>query len=110
MTNPVAIRAAGSISAGRNVSVRLGAAEPSKDVRAGLVSHLRQLIDSHETGTAKVLGLEERLGKIRDQFQDRMIAQEQRITEMDRALQEKEKLLNESRKPKPQTGASTQFS
>ena len=39
-----------------------------------------------------------------------MIAQEQRITEMDRALQEKGKLLNESRKPKPQTGASTQFS
>lgn len=109
-------------------SVRLGAAEPdlAKDARAGLVPHLRQLmreklfqwlsnqrsqlIDSHETGTAKVLGLEERLGKIRDQFQDRMIAQEQRIAEMDRELQEKEKLLNESRKPKPQNGDSTKFS
>jgi septal ring factor EnvC (AmiA/AmiB activator) len=69
-----------------------------------------QLIDSHETGTAQVLGLEERLGKIRDQFQDRMIAQEQRIAEMDRELQEKEKLLNESRKAKPQNGDSTKFS
>lgn len=109
-------------------SVRLGTPEPepSKDVRAGLVPHLRQLmreklfqwlsnqrsqlIDSHEAGTAKVLGLEERLGKIRDQFQDRMIAQEQRIAEMDRELQEKEKLLNESRRPKPQNGDSTKFS
>lgn len=109
-------------------SVRLGTPEsgPSKDVRAGLVPHLRQLmreklflwlsnqrsqlIDSHETGTAQVLGLEERLGKIRDQFQDRMIAQEQRIAEMDRELQEKEKLLNESRKAKPQNGDSTKFS
>jgi len=108
-------------------SVRLGAAEPAKDVRAGLVPHLRQLmreklfqwlsnqrsqlIDSHETGTAKVLGLEERLGKIRDQFQDRLIAQEQRISEMDRALQEKEKLLNESKKARhQQNGDSASFS
>jgi hypothetical protein len=108
-------------------SVRLGTSQPesSKDARAGLVPHLRQLmreklfqwlsnqrsqlIDSHEAGTAKVLGLEERLGKIRDQFQDRMIAQEQRIAEMDRELQEKEKLLNESRKPKPESGDPTQF-
>ena len=50
------------------------------------------------------------LRKIRDQFQDRMIAQEQRIAEMDRELQEKEKLLNESRKAKPQNGDSTKFS
>lgn len=109
-------------------SVRLGTCEPelAKDARSGLVPHLRQLmreklfqwlsnqrsqlIDSHETGTAKVLGLEERLGKIRDQFQDRLIAQEQLIAEMDRELHEKEKLLDESRKPKPQSGDSTKFS
>ena len=110
-------------------SVRLGAVEPDlvKNSRAGLVPHLRQLmreklfqwlsnqrsqlIDSHEAGTAKVLGLEERLGKIRDQFQDRLIAQEQRISEMDRALQEKEKLLNESKKARQQqNGDSDQFS
>ena len=89
---------------------RICASSCERSFSSGLSIQRSQLIDSHETGTAKVLGLEERLGKIRDQFQDRMIAQEQRITEMDRALQEKGKLLNESRKPKPQTGDSTQFS
>ncbi len=109
-------------------SVRLGAPESgsAKEARAGLMPHLRQLmreklflwlsnqrsqlLDSHENGTAKVLGLEERLGKIKDQFQDRLIAQEQRIAEMDRELREKEKLLNESRPPKSQSGESPKFS
>ena len=109
-------------------SVRLGAPESgsAKEARAGLMPHLRQLmreklflwlsnqrsqlIDSHENGTAKVLGLEERLGKIKDQFQDRLIAQEQRIAEMDRELREKEKLLNESKTPKSQSGDSPKFS
>ena len=106
-------------------SVRLGTPEPEpvKDVRGGVVPHLRQLmrerlflwlsnqrrhlIDSHETGTAQVLGLEERLEKIRDQFQDRIITQEQRIAQMDRELKEKERLLNGLPKSNSQNGDST---
>ena len=46
----------------------------------------------------RVKRLEERLGKIRDQFQDKLVAQEQRIAEMDRELREKERLLKQSQK------------
>jgi hypothetical protein len=90
-------------------------AEPADPVRAGLLPLLRrlmreklflwlshqrrQLLDSHETGTAKVLGLEERLEKIQDQFQGRLIAQEERIAELDKELQAKERIINESHKP-----------
>lgn len=111
-------------------SVRLNSPEPGphpqKDARAALVPHLRQLmreklfqwlsnqrsqlLDSHENGTAQVLGLEERLGKIRDQFQDKLIAQEQRIAEMDRELKEKEKQLNQPQKPETQGGPSKPLS
>ena len=106
-------------------SVQLGAtpARPDTDAHAGVVPHLRQLmreklfrwlsnqrtqlIDSHEAGTEKVLGLEERLGKLRDQFQDRLVEQEQRITRMNRELEEKERLLKESKKTNVQDGDST---
>lgn len=107
-------------------SVRLNSAEsepkPQNDPKAALVPHLRQLmreklfqwlsnqrsqlLDSHENGTAQVRGLEERLGKIRDQFQDKLVAQEQRIAEMDRALREKERLLKQSQKTETQDGQS----
>jgi hypothetical protein len=91
--------------------VQVRVPNPPDPVRAGLMPHLRrlmreklflwlshqrrQLIDSHETGTMQVLGLEERLEKIKDQFQDRLIAQEERIAELDRELQEKERILRE---------------
>lgn len=107
-------------------SVRMNSAEPEqppqKDPKAALVPHLRQLmreklfqwlsnqrtqlLDSHENGTAQVRGLEERLGKIRDQFQDKLVAQEQRIAEMDRALREKERLLKQSQKTETQSDQS----
>lgn len=111
-------------------SVRLNSPEPqpepAKDPKAAVVPHLRQLmreklfqwlsnqrtqlLDSHENGTAQVRGLEERLGKIRDQFQDKLVAQEQRIAEMDRELKEKERLLNQSPKPQPQSDSSKPLS
>jgi hypothetical protein len=86
-------------------------AHPEDALRAGLMSHFRrlmreklfywlnrqrtQLIESHETGTKKVLGLEERLEKIQDQFQDRLVAQEERIAELNRELQAKERAARE---------------
>lgn len=103
-------------SAWQTPSVRLNPPEPqaAKDPRATVVPHLRQLmreklfqwlsnqrsqlLESQENGTAQVLGLEERLGKIRDQFQDKLVAQEQRIAEMDRALKEKERQLKRTQK------------
>ncbi|MBK8001201.1 MAG: hypothetical protein IPK15_21435 [Verrucomicrobia bacterium] len=110
-------------SAWQTPSVRLNSTEsepkPQNDPKAALVPHLRQLmreklfqwlsnqrsqlLDSHENGTAQVRGLEERLGKIRDQFQDKLVAQEQRIAEMDRELREKERLLKQSPKIESQS-------
>ena len=97
-------------------SVRIETGTEADETRAGLMPHLKrlmreklfvwlshqrtQLIDSHETGTQKVLGLEERLEKIQDQFQDRLIEQQQRIAELDKELQAKEKLISENLKEK----------
>lgn len=77
--------------------------------RAGLMPHLSrlmreklfvwlssqrsQLLDSHETGTKQVLSLEERLERIQGQFQQRLIAQEGRITELEKDVQAKEKII-----------------
>jgi hypothetical protein len=95
--------------------VRVERTGPADPIRAGLIPLLRrlmreklflwlshqrrQLLDSHETGTAQVLGLEERLERIKDRFQDRLVAQEERIAELDKELQAKERLINESLKP-----------
>jgi hypothetical protein len=97
-----------------------GNQEHADPVRAGLLAHLRrlmreklfvwlshqrsQLIDSHETGTRQVLGLEERLEKIKEQFQDRLISQEERIAEMDKELQAKEKLIRDTMKVQDRQG------
>lgn len=72
-----------------------------------LTNQRQTLLDSQEAGTAQVLGLEERLDKLRGQFQDRLVQQEQRIADMDRELREKERLLNENRKPDASGGDST---
>jgi hypothetical protein len=93
----------------RDPRVDFGNQEHGDPVRAGVLAHLRHLmreklfvwlskerthlIDSHETGTRQVLGLEERLEKIKEQFQDRLISQEERIAELDRELQAKDKVI-----------------
>ena len=105
-------------NASRRPPVRVDRTEPADPIRAGLLPLLhrlmreklflwlthqrKQLIDSHDTGTAQVLGLEERLGRIKDQFQDRLIAQEERIAELDKELQTKERLLDQSQKANPE--------
>ena len=94
----------------------------SSDPRAEIVPHIRQLLreklfqwlsgqrqqllQSQDAGTAQVMGLEERLDKLRGQFQNRLIEQEQRIAQMDRELEEKKRLLKESEKENPQGGDS----
>ena len=96
--------------------IDFGNQEHADPVRAGLMAHLRRLmreklfvwlshqrnhlIDSHETGTRQVLGLEERLEKITEKFQDRLISQEERIAEMDKELQAKDKLIRDATKVK----------
>jgi len=100
----------------RTPRIDFGNQEHADPVRAGLMAHLRrlmreklftwlshqrsQLIDSHETGTRQVLGLEERLEKIKVQFQDRLISQEERIAEMDKELQAKDRLIRDATKAK----------
>lgn len=94
----------------------------SGDPQADVVPHIRQLLreklfqwlsgqrqqllQSQDTGTAQVMGLEERLDKLRGQFQNRLIEQEQRIAQMDRELEEKKRLLKKSEKENPQSGDS----
>jgi hypothetical protein len=100
----------------RTPRMDFGNQEHDDPARAGLMAHLRrlmreklftwlsqqrsQLIDSHETGTRQVLGLEQRLEKIKEQFQDRLISQEERIAEMDKELQAKERLIRDAMKAK----------
>jgi hypothetical protein len=102
----------------RTPRIDFGNQEHSDPVRAGLMAHLRRLmreklfawlshqrnhlIESHETGTRQVLGLEERLEKIKEQFQDRLISQEERIAEMDKELQAKDRLIRDTMKAKDQ--------
>ncbi len=99
-----------------SVRVETGSGNETDATQSGLMPHLKrlmreklfiwlshqrtQLIDSQETGTEKVLGLEERLEKIQDQFQDRLIEQQQRIAELDKELQAKEKQITEAKKVK----------
>jgi hypothetical protein len=107
-------------------SVRMEPEAPShgksSDPRSEVVPHIRQLLreklfqwlsgqrqqllQSQDAGTAQVMGLEERLDKLRGQFQNRLIEQEQRIAQMDRELEEKKRLLKESEKENPQGGDS----
>jgi hypothetical protein len=91
--------------------------ETTAEARSGLIPHLSrlmreklfvwlssqrtQLLDSHETGTKQVLSLEERLERIQGRFQHRLIAQEQRIAELEKDVQTKEKIIRSL--PKVQT-------
>jgi hypothetical protein len=100
----------------RTPRVDFGNQEHADPVRASLLSHLRHLmrdklfawlsqqrshlIDSHETGTKQVLGLEERLERIKVQFQDRLISQEERIAELDQQLQAKDRFIRDAMQPR----------
>jgi hypothetical protein len=62
---------------------------------AWLARQRSQLLESHERGTDQVLELHARVEKIKEQFQERMRSQQQRITELDSALRHKEKVILE---------------
>lgn len=53
------------------------------------------LLHSHEAGTAQVLDLQARLEHLKGQFQERLIAQQQRIAELDTALKRKETIIKD---------------
>jgi hypothetical protein len=93
----------------RALAADLRAGRANMAARAGLMPHLSrlmreklfvwlssqrsQLLDSHESGTKQVLSLEERLERIQGQFQQRLIAQEERIAELEKEVQAKEKVI-----------------
>jgi hypothetical protein len=54
-----------------------------------------QLLRSHEAGTAQVLDMQARLEQLKNQFQERLIAQQQRIAELDTALKRKETIIKD---------------
>jgi hypothetical protein len=74
-------------------------------VIAWLTRQRTQLLESHERGTQQVLELHARVEKIRQHFQERMRAQQQRIVELDSALRSKEKVIVELiRARRPEAG------
>ena len=60
-----------------------------------LSSQRNQLLTSHEVGTRQVLELEGRLQKIQVQFEEQLQAREQRIADLERGIQEKERVIRE---------------
>jgi hypothetical protein len=62
------------------------------------------LLASHELGTQQVLDLQAQLERIKQQFQQRMVTQQQRIAELDSALRSKEKLILDLLRRKPPEG------
>lgn len=58
-----------------------------------LADERSQLLSSHHAGARQVLELEERLTKIQNQFESRLRAREQRISELEAELMAKEKLV-----------------
>ena len=60
-----------------------------------LSSQRTHLIRSQENGTTQVIELEERLEKIQRQFQDRLLAREQRISELETELVAKDRTIHD---------------
>ena len=60
-----------------------------------LAAERSQLLSSHHAGAEQVLELEERLTKIQNQFETRLRAREQRVSELEAELMAKEKLIAE---------------
>jgi hypothetical protein len=69
-----------------------------------LSSQRAHLIDSHVAGTMQVLELEERLEKIQSQFNARLTAREQRVTELEKELGAKDKFIRELLKAQSKSG------
>ena len=60
-----------------------------------LSSQRSHLLHSQENGTAQVIELEERLEKIQGQFQDRLLAREQRISELESEVAAKDRMIHD---------------
>jgi hypothetical protein len=75
-----------------------------------LTSQRSHLLDSHETGTAQVMELEERLERIQSQFQERLVAKDQRIAELEKELLAKDQLIQVLLKPRDSAASPAQAS
>ena len=58
-----------------------------------LAAERSQLLSSHHAGADQVLELEERLTKIQNQFEARLRAREQRISDLEAELMAKERII-----------------
>lgn len=73
-----------------------------------LSSQRSHLLHSQENGTAQVIELEERLEKIQGQFQDRLLAREQRISELETEVSAKDRMIHDLIRARGQTSAEVQ--
>ena len=70
-----------------------------------LSSQRTELLHSQENGTAQVIELEERLEKIQGQFQDRLLAREQRISELETEVVAKDRMIHDLIRARSQPSA-----
>lgn len=70
-----------------------------------LNSQRTHLLHSQENGTAQVIELEERLEKIQGQFQDRLLAREQRISELETEVVAKDRMIHDLIRARSQASA-----
>lgn len=63
----------------------------------GLLSQRNTLLDSNRNGSVHLTELEGRLGRIQEQFQERLYVQQQRIAELEQELAAKERLIQQFR-------------
>jgi hypothetical protein len=70
-----------------------------------LSSQRSHLLHSQENGTAQVIELEERLEKIQGQFQDRLLAREQRISELETEVAAKDRMIHDLIRTRGQASA-----
>jgi hypothetical protein len=100
-------RKTGGESAAENAQVRVMPQLKSL-MRDQVVSWLARqrgaLLESHERGTQQVFELQQQLERIKQQFQERMITQQQRISELDLALRSKEKIILDLLRNRPPEG------
>lgn len=75
-----------------------------------LNSQRSHLLDSHETGTAQVMELEERLERIQAQFRERLVARDQRITELEQEIAAREQAIQGLLKARENPGGPVQAS
>jgi len=100
-------RKTGGESAAENARVRVMPQLKSlmhDQVVSWLARQRGALLESHERGTQQVLELQQKLERIKQQFQERMITQQQRISELDLALRSKEKIILDLLRNRPPEG------